>query len=201
MPPKRNKRRKDGDQPDLFYIQRSPAPRKESEAASEPAQMPTAPPSAEPAAAPPLPVVEKIPMTKLAKSVTPEPIEPAPATPEEAIPALTGPEPTNPEMSNPAPLGRIDEPPAEAATVPTLKAKPQRLGVLKHDAPPAKPAAAPRKSGSKKSALIVGVSVMGSRLMGVVREQIFAFMFGSSNVADAFLTAFRIPNLLRDLFA
>jgi putative peptidoglycan lipid II flippase len=58
-----------------------------------------------------------------------------------------------------------------------------------------------KKAGSKKSALITGVSVMGSRLMGVVREQIFAFMFGSTMYAEAFLTAFRIPNLLRDLFA
>jgi putative peptidoglycan lipid II flippase len=42
---------------------------------------------------------------------------------------------------------------------------------------------------------------MGSRLMGVVREQIFAFMFGTTMFADAFIAAFRIPNLLRDLFA
>jgi putative peptidoglycan lipid II flippase len=42
---------------------------------------------------------------------------------------------------------------------------------------------------------------MGSRVMGVVREQVFAFMFGASIFADAFIAAFRIPNLLRDLFA
>src|SRR5277367_3924133 len=54
---------------------------------------------------------------------------------------------------------------------------------------------------SKRSAAIVGLAVMGSRLMGVVREQIFAFMFGASLFADAFIAAFRIPNLLRDLFA
>ena len=54
---------------------------------------------------------------------------------------------------------------------------------------------------NKRSAAIVGVAVMGSRLMGVVREQIFAFMFGASIFADSFIAAFRIPNLLRDLFA
>lgn len=58
-----------------------------------------------------------------------------------------------------------------------------------------------RKRSSKKSAAVVGVSVMGSRLMGVVREQIFAYMFGTTVYAEAFLAAFRIPNLLRDLFA
>jgi putative peptidoglycan lipid II flippase len=57
------------------------------------------------------------------------------------------------------------------------------------------------RSSNKRSAAVVGVAVMGSRLMGVVREQIFAFMFGASMFADAFIAAFRIPNLLRDLFA
>lgn len=54
---------------------------------------------------------------------------------------------------------------------------------------------------SKRSAVVVGAAVMGSRLMGVIREQVFAFMFGASDLADAFFAAFRIPNLLRDLFA
>lgn len=60
---------------------------------------------------------------------------------------------------------------------------------------------APAKSSSKRSAAVVGIAVMGSRLMGVVREQVFAFMFGASGLSDAFIAAFRIPNLLRDLFA
>ncbi len=63
------------------------------------------------------------------------------------------------------------------------------------------PAEKPKKSSSKRSAAVVGLAVMGSRLMGVVREQIFAFMFGATMFADAFIAAFRIPNLLRDLFA
>src|ERR1700679_2937226 len=58
-----------------------------------------------------------------------------------------------------------------------------------------------RPKSNKRSAAIVGIAVMGSRLMGVVREQVFAYMFGASIFADAFIAAFRIPNLLRDLFA
>jgi putative peptidoglycan lipid II flippase len=54
---------------------------------------------------------------------------------------------------------------------------------------------------SKRSAAVVGLAVMGSRLMGVVREQVFAYMFGASKLSDVFIAAFRIPNLLRDLFA
>ncbi|RYZ95594.1 MAG: murein biosynthesis integral membrane protein MurJ, partial [Proteobacteria bacterium] len=40
-----------------------------------------------------------------------------------------------------------------------------------------------------------------SRILGLVREQVFAFFFGAGSATDAFQIAFRIPNLLRDLFA
>lgn len=42
---------------------------------------------------------------------------------------------------------------------------------------------------------------MGSRLLGLVREQVLAYLFGAGHATDAFNVAFRIPNLLRDLFA
>jgi putative peptidoglycan lipid II flippase len=42
---------------------------------------------------------------------------------------------------------------------------------------------------------------MLSRLLGLVREQVFALTLGAGAYSDAFLAAFRIPNLLRDLFA
>ena len=51
-----------------------------------------------------------------------------------------------------------------------------------------------------RNAFIAALAVLGSRVMGLVREQTFAFFFGASREYDAFLTAFRIPNLLRDLF-
>ncbi len=47
----------------------------------------------------------------------------------------------------------------------------------------------------------MGTATLFSRIGGLVREQVFAFLFGASDVADAFNIAFRIPNLLRDLFA
>lgn len=40
-----------------------------------------------------------------------------------------------------------------------------------------------------------------SRILGVVREQVLAYFFGAGVVSDAYNAAFRIPNLLRDLFA
>lgn len=41
---------------------------------------------------------------------------------------------------------------------------------------------------------------MGSRVLGLVRELVFAAYFGAGFATDAFIIAFRIPNLLRDLF-
>jgi putative peptidoglycan lipid II flippase len=40
-----------------------------------------------------------------------------------------------------------------------------------------------------------------SRVLGLVREQVTAYFFGASLATDAFVTAFRIPNVLRDMFA
>ncbi|MFT5698110.1 MAG: putative peptidoglycan lipid II flippase [Desulforhopalus sp.] len=51
-----------------------------------------------------------------------------------------------------------------------------------------------------KSAAAVGIAVMCSRVLGLVREQIFAALFGAGMTYDSFVVAFRIPNLLRDLF-
>ena len=42
---------------------------------------------------------------------------------------------------------------------------------------------------------------MTSRVLGLVRDQVLASLFGAGNAMDAFNIAFRIPNLLRDLFA
>uniref|UniRef100_A0A832I1Q2 Probable lipid II flippase MurJ n=1 Tax=Eiseniibacteriota bacterium TaxID=2212470 RepID=A0A832I1Q2_UNCEI len=47
----------------------------------------------------------------------------------------------------------------------------------------------------------VGAATMVSRVLGLVREQVMATLFGAGLATDAFNVAFRIPNLLRDLFA
>jgi putative peptidoglycan lipid II flippase len=45
------------------------------------------------------------------------------------------------------------------------------------------------------------VATMTTRILGVVREQVLASLFGAGDAMDAYNVAFRIPNLLRDLFA
>ncbi len=47
----------------------------------------------------------------------------------------------------------------------------------------------------------MGLAVLCSRLLGLARELILARLFGAGFAMDAFKSAFRIPNLLRDLFA
>jgi putative peptidoglycan lipid II flippase len=51
-----------------------------------------------------------------------------------------------------------------------------------------------------RAAGVVGLAVLCSRVLGLAREQIFAALFGGGRIMDAFTIAFRIPNLLRDLF-
>ena len=52
-----------------------------------------------------------------------------------------------------------------------------------------------------RSTIKMAVATFLSRILGLVREQVMAAYFGASGMTDAFLVAFRIPNLLRDLFA
>ncbi len=52
-----------------------------------------------------------------------------------------------------------------------------------------------------RRAVVVSAATMLSRLLGLVRETIFAALLGSTAYAEAFFVAFRIPNLARDLFA
>jgi putative peptidoglycan lipid II flippase len=47
----------------------------------------------------------------------------------------------------------------------------------------------------------LSIAVAASRVLGLAREVMLAQLFGAGAIADAYQVAFRIPNLLRDLFA
>ena len=53
---------------------------------------------------------------------------------------------------------------------------------------------------SSRNAVLVGSGIFLSRIIGLVRERIFAHYFGNSDAADAFKAALKIPNLLQNLF-
>ena len=58
-----------------------------------------------------------------------------------------------------------------------------------------------KSDGIAKSTGTVSIATFASRILGLLREQVFAYLFGAGFTTDAFIAAFRIPNLLRDLFA
>jgi putative peptidoglycan lipid II flippase len=60
------------------------------------------------------------------------------------------------------------------------------------------------ESGGKglfRASAITSVATFVSRILGLVREIVFAALFGDGAAADAFFVAFKIPNFLRRLFA
>ncbi len=64
---------------------------------------------------------------------------------------------------------------------------------------PNMPAPPPAQHG-RAAALAVATGILLSKLIGLIRERIFAHYFGNSMAADAFKAAFRIPNMLQNLF-
>jgi len=54
---------------------------------------------------------------------------------------------------------------------------------------------------SAKATWKVSAAVMASRVLGLAREVMFTTIFGAGAALDCFQLAFRVPNLLRDLFA
>ena len=52
-----------------------------------------------------------------------------------------------------------------------------------------------------KSTATVGSATIASRILGFVRDMVFARFFGASGQTDAFFLAFKIPNFMRRLFA
>ncbi|MGZ6080539.1 MAG: murein biosynthesis integral membrane protein MurJ [Myxococcaceae bacterium] len=56
----------------------------------------------------------------------------------------------------------------------------------------------PRSSG--RGATLVALGILASRLMGLVRQRVFAHYLSTSALAGAFTAALRIPNVLQNLF-
>jgi putative peptidoglycan lipid II flippase len=52
-----------------------------------------------------------------------------------------------------------------------------------------------------KAAGLIGVATFSSRILGFIRDMVLARLFGATPEADAFFVAYRVPNLLRELFA
>lgn len=56
-----------------------------------------------------------------------------------------------------------------------------------------------KKSPARGGAALVAIGILFSRIMGLVRQKIFAFYFGNSDLGDAFYAALKIPNFSQNL--
>jgi len=57
------------------------------------------------------------------------------------------------------------------------------------------------KRNITKAAGLMSAATFISRILGYIKDMILAVFFGASGLSDTFFVAFRIPNLLRELFA
>lgn len=53
---------------------------------------------------------------------------------------------------------------------------------------------------SRRNSFLVATGILLSRIAGLIRQRVFAHFVGLGDAADAFTAAFRIPNLLQNLF-
>lgn len=67
--------------------------------------------------------------------------------------------------------------------------------------PSASPPAEQDNHSVVKAAGMIGLATFSSRILGFIRDMVLARLFGATPAADAFFVAFRIPSLLRELFA
>ncbi len=66
--------------------------------------------------------------------------------------------------------------------------------------PPEAPPPARPPASSQRPAALVAAGILLSRLVGLVRQRVFSYYFGAGDESDAFTQAFRIPNILQNLF-
>lgn len=96
-------------------------------------------------------------------------------------------------------MSEIEQTKDQTEETPELLAEPTGEQIESKPSQTATPAT--KQTSVAKSAGIVSIAVMFSRILGLVREMIFARYFGAGFLYDAYQAAFTIPNVLRDLFA
>lgn len=75
----------------------------------------------------------------------------------------------------------------------------EQVGTAGGEAPPVAADSTIEKS-TGRSAFLVGAGILISRIVGLIRQRVFAYYFGTSAAGDAFTAAFRIPNFLQNVF-
>lgn len=88
------------------------------------------------------------------------------------------------------------EQPAGAVAGETL----EQVGAGTPESHPEAPKPKTNTPSTARSAFFVGAGILISRIVGLIRQRIFAHYFGTSMEGDAFSAAFRIPNFLQNVF-
>jgi len=92
-------------------------------------------------------------------------------------------------------MNKIEQEKDQSEETPELLTESSTAEQIDHEKPQTKQQSVARSAG------IVSIAVMFSRVLGLVREMVFARYFGAGFLYDAYQAAFTIPNVLRDLFA
>jgi len=103
--------------------------------------------------------------------------------------------PKHPESENPSAEKLVGEGHDDASSI----AGETVVQVGTAGAPSSSSTAALDKS-TGRSAFLVGAGILISRIIGLIRQRVFAHYFGLSDAADAFNAAFKIPNFLQNVF-
>src|SRR5438552_18201037 len=102
--------------------------------------------------------------------------------------------PTGSETSVVPPRGKVHD---EASSI--AGETMEQVGAAGGESPAAAPNSKLEKS-TGRSAFLIGSGILISRIVGLIRQRVFAYYFGTSAAADAFNAAFRIPNFLQNVF-
>lgn len=103
--------------------------------------------------------------------------------------------PENQKASTAGSFNKMTEPDAGMIAGETV----EQVGAVTGEFPGEKPVKR-NEASAGRSAFNVGAGILISRIIGLVRQRVFAHYFGTSAAGDAFTAAFRIPNFLQNTF-
>lgn len=147
---------------------------------------------------------------------TSKPSRPTPPPLVGGGPSLFGPSasssvspPSPPVQAGPVvpPQAGPSAPPRSPLSLPgrnTAAPKSGLLGIsqkLKTAAAPSQDTGMIQKAAIGRATMILTLAFVGSRVLGLLRTSMFSFVFGASNVSDAYLQAFLIPDLIFNVVA
>ncbi|HEU5230991.1 MAG TPA: murein biosynthesis integral membrane protein MurJ [Ktedonobacteraceae bacterium] len=118
-----------------------------------------------------------------------------PAVPHSPLSSL------NPPFSPTPPPASPLSPPAQWSPAVSLPSRPATTSGLMAAATPAQDTGMIQRVRIGRAALILTGAFVASRMLGLLRTSMFAFVFGTGSVSDAYLQAFLIPDLIFNIVA